>query len=189
MEEAPNVNYTNTQSRNVLIEYRYPMPTIALLNGHAFAGGLMTAMYHDYRVQNPSRGFLCLNELEFGVSLRAPMSSIFRQKTSPQTYRSLVLEAKRFGGAEALEGGLVDALGGLEEALTLVTKRKLTSMPKTGIYGLMKMEMFRETLVYLGGHDADDKLNIERLSSEDTRTEEGRKRVAQWEKNYPKAKL
>ena len=33
------------------------MPTIALLNGHAFAGGLMLAMHHDYRIMNPSKGF------------------------------------------------------------------------------------------------------------------------------------
>lgn len=50
----------------------YPMPTVALMPGHAFAAGLMTAMYHDYRVFNPSRGFLCLNELEFGAPLKPP---------------------------------------------------------------------------------------------------------------------
>jgi enoyl-CoA hydratase/carnithine racemase len=43
----------------------YPMPTVALLNGHAFAGGLMTAMMHDYRIMNPHKGFVCLNELDF----------------------------------------------------------------------------------------------------------------------------
>ena len=74
----------------------YPMPTVALVNGHAFAGALMTAMMHDYRIMNPSRGYLCLNEVELGVPLRPPMSSIFRQKTSPTTYRKLVLEAARF---------------------------------------------------------------------------------------------
>ncbi|KAK3067781.1 hypothetical protein LTR53_015142, partial [Teratosphaeriaceae sp. CCFEE 6253] len=34
----------------------YPMPTIALLNGHAFAGALMLAMMHDYRMMNPHKG-------------------------------------------------------------------------------------------------------------------------------------
>ena len=149
----------------------------------------MTAMYHDYRVFNPSRGFLCLNELDFGVGLRAPMSSIFRQKTSPQTYRSLVLEAKRFGGKEALEAGLVDVLGGLDEALKLIEERKLVNMPKTGIYGVMKAEMFRETIVYLGDHDGDDKLTLERANADDRRQEEGRKRVAEWERNTVKSKL
>lgn len=34
------------------------MPTVALLNGHTFAGGLILAMHHDYRIQNPTKGFL-----------------------------------------------------------------------------------------------------------------------------------
>jgi enoyl-CoA hydratase/carnithine racemase len=73
----------------------YPMPTVALLNGHAFAGAFMVAMMHDYRIMNPHRGYLCLNELELGVPLRAPMTSIFREKVAPATYRKLVLEAAR----------------------------------------------------------------------------------------------
>ena len=74
----------------------YPMPTIALVNGHAFAGALMLAMMHDYRSMNPHKGFLCLNEVELGVPLRPPMTSIFRQKISAHCYRRLVLEAARF---------------------------------------------------------------------------------------------
>lgn len=165
------------------------MPTIALINGHAFAGGLMAAMHHDYRIFNPTRGFVCINELDFGVGLRAPMSSIFRQKVSPQTYRSLVLEAKRFGGKEALEAGIVDGLGGLDEALKLVEERNLVKMPKTGIYGVMKAEMYRESIAYLGDKAGDDKLVVERMNEEDKRKEEGRKRVADWERNAVKAKL
>ncbi|KAG9620187.1 putative carnitinyl-CoA dehydratase, partial [Aureobasidium melanogenum] len=62
----------------------YPMPTIALINGHCFAGGLMTAMMNDYRIMNPHRGYVCLNEVDIGVPLKAGMSSVFRQKCSPQ---------------------------------------------------------------------------------------------------------
>lgn len=50
------------------------MPTVAWMNGHAFAGGLMLAMHHDYRVMNAERGFACLNELEFGAPLKSPVS-------------------------------------------------------------------------------------------------------------------
>lgn len=74
----------------------YPMPTIALINGHGFAGALMTAMMHDYRIMNPTKGYLCLNEVDLGVPLRPAMSSIFRQKCSPTVYRTLVLEGRRF---------------------------------------------------------------------------------------------
>jgi Delta3-Delta2-enoyl-CoA isomerase len=158
------------------------MPTIALVNGHAFAGGLMLAMYHDYRIFNPSRGFLCLNELEFGAPLKPAMSSIFRQKIPyPATYRSLVLEAKRFSGNEALEGGIVDGLGAIEDVLALVNERKLVGKGTSGVYGLMKWEMYRETVGLLDGHYDEEKrvkgyLKINQRSEEQGKLKEWQKK-------------
>lgn len=132
----------------------YPMPTVAWLNGHAFAGGFMMAMHHDYRVFNPSRGYLCLNELDFGAPLKPAMLSIFEAKLSPVTYRSLILEAHRFTAKEALAQQMVDALGGWEEVLALVAERKLTQRSKSGVYGILKEEMYREVIANLEGHEA-----------------------------------
>jgi hypothetical protein len=56
----------------------------------------MVAMMHDYRIMNPHRGYLCLNELELGMGLRPPMCSIFREKVGAGTFRRLILEAVRF---------------------------------------------------------------------------------------------
>ncbi|TQS32479.1 hypothetical protein Golomagni_07201, partial [Golovinomyces magnicellulatus] len=67
----------------------FPMPTIALLNGHTYAGGLMLSMAHDYRLAPSPRGFLCLNEVLFGAPLKPPMAAIFRHKLSPPVCRSL----------------------------------------------------------------------------------------------------
>ena len=165
------------------------MPTVAWINGHAFAGGLMLAMYHDYRIFNPSRGFLCLNELDMGAPLKPPMSSIFREKVPPATYRSLVLEAKRFPGPQALEAGLVDALGASPEVLAFVEERKLADKPKSGVYGYMKREMYRESLRYLETHEEGEARDLSTLEAEEKRESEGKKRVAEWEKNASKAKL
>jgi len=167
------------------------MPTIAQVNGHAFAGGFMLAMYHDYRIFNPTRGFLCLNELDLGVPLKPAMSSIFRQKLSPQTYKLMVLEAKRFNGKEALEMGIVDGLGGVEDALVLVRERGLAEKGKTGIYGALKGEMWRETLGYLGkeGFEREEERTKLAWEADDERREEGRRRVKEWERNTSKAKL
>ena len=74
----------------------FPMPTVAWVNGHAFAGGLMLAMFHDYRAMNPHRGYLCLNELELGIPLAPPMAGVFRQKVSASVLRRMVLEVERF---------------------------------------------------------------------------------------------
>ncbi|KAJ5732322.1 hypothetical protein N7493_003803 [Penicillium malachiteum] len=130
----------------------YPMPTVCLLNGHAFAGGFMLAMYHDYRIQNPAKGFLCVNELEFGVPLQTPMMSIFREKLTPTTFRNVVLEAHRFGGKDSLQAGIVDGLGGLDEVLGLIRDRKLVTKAATGIYGTMKEEMYSRVLNGLDDH-------------------------------------
>ncbi len=166
------------------------MPTVALVNGHAFAGGLMLAMYHDYRIFNPSRGFLCLNELDFGSPLKPAMSSIFRQKVPyPAVYRSLVLEAKRFAAKDALEGGIVDGLGGIEEVLALIKERKLVAKGKSGVYGVMKWEMYRETAGLLDGHYGEEERWKDYLKVDDRRREDGLSRVKEWDKKKNHAKL
>ncbi|KAM7186350.1 enoyl-CoA delta isomerase 3 [Naviculisporaceae sp. PSN 640] len=161
----------------------FPMPTIALVNGHAFAAGIMTAMHHDYRVMNPAKGFVCINELDFGVPLKPAMSAIFRLKLAPQVYRKVVLEAHRFNGKEALESGIVDALGGLEEVIKLVEEKKLREKGKTGIYGLMKAEMYRETLERFlspeGHFKEEERIVKEQGEVEDLRREKGEKSVRQ----------
>lgn len=153
------------------------MPTLALLNGHAFAAGFMLAMHHDYRVFSPARGFLCLNEVEFGAPLAPPMSGIFRLKCAPQTYRALVLEARRFGGRDALAAGLVDAVGGLPEALALVSEKGLTAKGRTGVYGALKAEMYRECVEYLGGWDAEAEQRRRVEEVDEKRREDGRRRI------------
>lgn len=167
------------------------MPTVAVVNGHAFAGGFMLAMYHDYSIMNPSRGYLCLNELDLGVPLQAAMSSVFRQKLSPAVYKAMVLEAKRYSGQQALDNGIVDALGGMEEALKFVEERKLREKGTKGVYGLLKKEMWRESLCYLEkkGYEKEVVKDKAYLKSEEERIKAGKKRFAEWTKNATKAKL
>ncbi|CAK4000824.1 related to enoyl- hydratase isomerase [Lecanosticta acicola] len=129
----------------------YNMPTVALINGHAFAGGLMVAMAHDYRIMNPQKGYISLNELELGMPLRAPMTALFRMKLSPKTLRKLILEAHRYKALDALQAELVDGLGGLEATLGFVEELQLVGKARVGasgrcVYGELKREMWRETV-------------------------------------------
>ena len=54
----------------------FPVPTIAALNGHAFAAGMMLALAHDYRVMRDDRGFLCLPEVDLHMPFAPGMNSI-----------------------------------------------------------------------------------------------------------------
>ncbi|KAI9926482.1 hypothetical protein ASPWEDRAFT_45415 [Aspergillus wentii DTO 134E9] len=160
----------------------YPMPTVALLNGHAFAGGFMVAMYHDYRIQNPSKGFLCINELEFGVPLQTPMMNIFREKLTPANFRNVVLGAKRFPGPESLSAGIVDGLGGLDETLAFIRERGLQTKAATGIYGTMKEEMYHHTLGVLDNHAGNLEWRDRVEDKKEKEQEATLKAVEAWEK-------
>ncbi|GAB7364518.1 hypothetical protein MBLNU230_g5326t1 [Neophaeotheca triangularis] len=172
----------------------FPMPTIALMNGHAFAGALMLAMMHDYRVMNPDRGYLCLNELELGVPLRPAMSSVFREKLAPDVYRRCVLEAARFGALDALKSGLVDHLGLLPETLAYIDEMKLVqkaqpSASGKSVYGELKREMYRETVGYLSqwAEEATREEEVRESVGREKRASE--RRVGEWEGRSGKAKL
>ena len=162
--------------------YSYPMPTLAVMPGHAFAAGFMTAMMHDYRIMNPHRGYLCLNELDFGAPLQPPMASIFRQKVpSPNTYRTIVLESKRIGALEGMKEGLLDSVGGVEEAITLIQEMRLLDRAKSGVYGRLKQEMWGETVSLLEDYkDSEQKERADR-ERQKTRKEQELYRVEQWE--------
>ena len=150
----------------------------------------MTAMMHDYRIMNPHRGFLCVNELEFGAPLPAPMASIFRQKIpNPNTYRAMVLESKRFNALEALKEGIIDSLGGLDEVLSFCGESKLVEKAKTGVYGRLRQEMWRETVDFLAAAKDDEKRMAQYVKDQKAREAEGRQRVEEWETKNKSRKL
>lgn len=167
----------------------YPMPTIALINGHAFAGGLLLAMHHDYRVMNPNKGFVCMNEMDLGALMETPFLAIFREKVTPSVYRDILLGAKRYPATEALKAGIIDELGGLEETLKMIEQRTLLNKGLTGVYGSTKEDIYRMVVGFLGTHNESvgwrQKVNNDREYLKSKALE----RVADWEKKNGKAKL
>ncbi|ORX44028.1 ClpP/crotonase [Hesseltinella vesiculosa] len=130
------------------------IPTIAALNGHAFAGGCLFAMTHDYRVMRSDRGFLCMNEVEFAAPLSPGMSAVLQYKLTPVVYRDMVLRAHRFPAKEALEKGIVDHIVPENEVLPFAKElgNKLAPLAKSGsvAYKQLKDQMYSEIVERLG---------------------------------------
>ncbi|KIX95028.1 uncharacterized protein Z520_09338 [Fonsecaea multimorphosa CBS 102226] len=167
----------------------YPMPTVALLNGHAFAGGLMTAMMHDYRIMNPHKGFLCLNELDFGAALQPAMATVFRVKLNMTTFRNMVLESRRYPALEALKEGIIDGVGGVDETLAFISEMKLTQKAQGKSYGQIKEELYREIVKDLDeAADTRAKLAARDLDRS-RRTLESKRRVDEYQAVVQRAKL
>lgn len=88
--------------------------TVAALNGHAFAGGLMLALAHDLRVQRADRGFLCLPEVDLRLALQPGMTALIQAKLRKQTAHEAVVTGRRYGAGDAVARGIVDEVA--EEA-------------------------------------------------------------------------
>jgi enoyl-CoA hydratase/carnithine racemase len=139
---------TNYYGRVLLRWLTSPLVTIAALNGHAFAGGMIFAMANDYRIMRQDRGFLCMNEVDMPAPLSPGMCATIRMRFSNmQAFRDCILEAKRFNAKESLELGLVDDIVGekdvLTRALALGEKLKAKSTP---VYGQLKEEAYKEAV-------------------------------------------
>jgi enoyl-CoA hydratase/carnithine racemase len=83
-------------------------PTVAALNGHAFAAGLMLSLAHDLRVMRADRGFLCLPEIDLRIPLQPGMTALIQSKLRKQTAHEAIVTGRRYGGGDALARGIVD---------------------------------------------------------------------------------
>ncbi|MDX1650581.1 MAG: enoyl-CoA hydratase-related protein, partial [Myxococcota bacterium] len=85
-----------------------PVYSVAAVNGHAFAGGLMRALAHDARVMRADRGYACLPEVDLGLPLHPGMTALVRARLPIATAHDAIVTGRRYGGGEAAAGGLVD---------------------------------------------------------------------------------
>ena len=85
-----------------------PFPTVALVNGHAFGGGLMLALAHDYRVAYPAKGWLCIPAVDLRIVLPKPLVLLARAKLGRPVATRVLLSGDRFGGIDAAQLGIVD---------------------------------------------------------------------------------
>jgi len=100
-----------------------PYITLAAVNGHAFAGGGMLALAHDFRVMRSDRGYFCLPEVDLRMPLHPGMSSLIQARLSHSTAHEAIATGRRYAAAEALEAGIVDDSASEEEVLQRALER------------------------------------------------------------------
>ncbi|KAH6909034.1 ClpP/crotonase-like domain-containing protein [Coprinopsis sp. MPI-PUGE-AT-0042] len=105
----------------------FPIPTIAAINGHCYAGGMMLSLACDYRVMTDAskrNAWLCMNEI--------------------------ALEGHRYSPVEALKDGILDAIVDGKTADILAAAEKIADRISTnasaGVWGLIKNHLYRDTL-------------------------------------------
>ena len=127
-----------------------PVPTVAAINGHAFAAGAMLTLAHDFRVMRADRGFMCLPEIDIKLPLAPGMTALVKSRMPPNTFRDAVLTGARIGGSDAQQRGIVDAAVADADVLPQAIARAAALADKDRhIYGALKRGMYAETLKVL----------------------------------------
>ena len=87
-----------------------PKPTIAMLGGHAIAGGLVMVLACDYRLGLDGDYQIGLNEVAIGASYPKAAFEIVRLRLSHARASELLLGAALYPASQALRLGVVDEL-------------------------------------------------------------------------------
>ncbi|CAI2370346.1 unnamed protein product [Moneuplotes crassus] len=94
-----------------------PIPSIACIHGHAFAGGLFFALAHSFRVMNFDRGWACLNELSNGIIIPEPLLKIGEEKLGLENFWEVCATGSRYTATQALKLKIASSAYEKEEIL------------------------------------------------------------------------
>ncbi len=122
--------------------YRFPHPTVAALNGHTVAGGLVLALTCDYRIAAEEAGIFGLTEARVGIPFPAAAMAVVKAELTPAAARRLVLLGARVGPQAMLDLGVIDELTPGRELMTRAVDaaRDASRMPQ-GAYARIKKQL------------------------------------------------
>jgi enoyl-CoA hydratase len=108
-----------------------PKPTVALMNGHAIAGGLVLVLACDYRLGVAGHYRIGLNEVAIGSSFPLVAFEIVRLRLAHARAAELLLGASLYPASRAVELGVVDELVPAADAMPTVLRRaaRLAAFP------------------------------------------------------------
>ncbi|SOD73334.1 enoyl-CoA hydratase/carnithine racemase [Jatrophihabitans sp. GAS493] len=131
-----------------------PLPTVAAIQGHCFAAGAMLALANDFRVMRADRGFFCLPEVDIRIPFTPAMAALIQARLSKKSAHEAMTTGRRYGGGDALEADIVDAVADEETLLpTAVALAASLAGKPTETLGLIKERMYVQTLELLRDRD------------------------------------
>jgi len=124
-----------------------PVPTAVALNGHAFGAGAMLAMAFDWRLMREDRGYFCFPEVDIQIPFTAGMAALIQSKLTARAAIDSMTTGRRFGAAEAVAAGIVDAAAPESELLETAIARVAPLAGKSAdTLGKIKSTMYADAV-------------------------------------------
>ena len=105
-----NARFTQMFARTMLRLFTFPIPTIAVVAGHAIAGGCILAMACDYRIAQNGDYRIQMNEVRNKMSVPNWMSLIASQAVPSHRMTEFILHARIYSPEQAFKFELVHEL-------------------------------------------------------------------------------
>lgn len=127
--------------------YSLPLPTIAAINGHAIAGGLVLALACDYRIGVSSPCQIGLTEARVGVPFPVCALELVKAETNKSICRKMMLTGENMDQNQALKEGILDELIESDKLIdrALLKAQDLATMPNQS-YAQIKLGLRQRAL-------------------------------------------
>lgn len=134
-----------------------PKPTVAMVNGHAIAGGLVLVLACDYRLGREGDYRVGLNEVAVGAAFPRAAFEIVRLRLPHARASELLLGATLYRANHAVRLGVVDELFPAEQCEQTVLQRaaRLAAFPREA-YAHAKAALIAEAVARIGAETAEE---------------------------------
>jgi 3,2-trans-enoyl-CoA isomerase len=150
-----------------------PVPVAFAMTGHAPAGGIVMALFGDYRVMPQGKYKTGLNEVQVGLVVPPPVHRALVRAVGPHTAERILVAGEIMSAEKALAIGLVDEL--VEDPAATVTRAiewcgQHLALPQPAL--LKTREMARADLheAFEPGNDQGLEMFVDIWFSDSTRT-------------------
>jgi enoyl-CoA hydratase len=156
----------------------FPKPTVAMLNGHATAGGLILVLACDYRLGVEGDYRVGLNEVAIGASFPLVAYEIVALRLAHARAAELLLGASLYPAGQALRLGIVDEVFPADRFTDTVLRRaaRMGAFPRDA-YAHTKARLVADALARVHAEtDADAERAAAVWSSDESRAARRRQR-------------
>jgi enoyl-CoA hydratase len=115
LKERHGMSQAQWEAQHEIFERQYwalldcPIPVIAALNGHAYAGGLEMALACDFSYAVKTARF-ALTEVTLGIMPGAGGTQLLPRAVGERRAKEIILTGKPFGAEDALQWGILNKL-------------------------------------------------------------------------------